>query len=59
MYKIKIPSKSIIEKYRTLFSLYMSIIRENSFESRALAAIRDALLPKLMRGEIEMEEEIK
>jgi type I restriction enzyme S subunit len=57
MYKIKIPSKSIIEKYRTLFSLYMSIIRENSFESRALAAIRDTLLPKLMSGELEVEKE--
>ncbi|MDR0632205.1 MAG: restriction endonuclease subunit S [Holosporaceae bacterium] len=54
MYKIKIPSKSVIEKYRTLFSLYMSIIRENSFESRALAAIRDTLLPKLMSGELEV-----
>jgi hypothetical protein len=34
----------------------MEIIDTNINQSRALAAIRDALLPKLMSGEIEMEE---
>jgi type I restriction enzyme S subunit len=55
-YKIKIPPKEVVDKYRALFNLYMSIIRENSFESRTLAAIRDALLPRLMSGEIEIKE---
>jgi type I restriction enzyme S subunit len=55
-YKIKIPPKEAIDKYRTLFNSYMSIIRRNSLESRTLAAIRDALLPRLMSGEIEVKE---
>jgi hypothetical protein len=33
----------------------MDIIDNNINQSRALAAIRDTLLPKLMSGEIEVE----
>jgi type I restriction enzyme S subunit len=37
----------------------VSTIIANRVQSRTLAAIRDALLPKLMSGEIEVEEKIK
>jgi type I restriction enzyme S subunit len=48
-------------KYREISDLLNSIIETiivNRVQSRALAAIRDALLPKLMSGEIEVGEEI-
>ena len=54
-YKMFIPPKEIITKYALFFKSCMSVIRQNSFESRTLATTRDALLPKLMSGEIEVE----
>jgi type I restriction enzyme S subunit len=55
--EIIIPSYEIAEKFsETVFSI-TDMINKNSLESRALAAIRDALLPKLMSGEIEVGEE--
>jgi hypothetical protein len=34
----------------------MEVIKNNSLESRHLAEIRDALLPRLMSGELKLEE---
>jgi len=53
-YEMLIPPIEFIKKNANLFVKTMATIRTNSFQSCALAAIRDALLPKLMSGEIEV-----
>ena len=40
------------------FDTQTNIIAKNNKQSRTLAAIRDALLPKLMSGEIEVPVEV-
>jgi type I restriction enzyme S subunit len=49
---VTIPTVDEIEKLNTLIDPFFSCIRENTDENRTLAAIRDALLPRLMSGEI-------
>jgi type I restriction enzyme S subunit len=53
-YKIPIMPKGFILEYAEVFRSIMSVIRQNSFESRNLAITRDTLLPKLMSGEIDV-----
>jgi type I restriction enzyme S subunit len=56
-YKIAIPNDfSVYTKAGELLAPFFQIISNNIEQSRALAAIRDALLPRLMSGEIEVEE---
>jgi type I restriction enzyme S subunit len=55
-YRILVPSFEVVEDFtRTVDPIY-EIIRHKRTENEKLAAIRDALLPKLMSGEIEVEE---
>ena len=51
-YDIVIPPQDLIEKFNTIIVPQIQKIRPNIQESRTLAAIRDALLPKLISGEI-------
>lgn len=51
-FQIVIPSKPVAEKFGELVKPLMARIKENDEQSRTLAQIRDALLPKLMSGEI-------
>jgi type I restriction enzyme S subunit len=53
---IIIPPDDIQLKFQSQISVIMDIIDNNIKQSRTLAAIRDTLLPKLMSGEIEVEE---
>jgi type I restriction enzyme S subunit len=55
--KIVIPTNQILKKFEFVANIIFK--RQNTLEkeSRTLAAIRDALLPKLMSGEIEVEVE--
>ena len=53
-YEILLPPKDFVKKYSNYFVSTMEIIHKNSLQSRTLAALRDALLPKLMSGEIEV-----
>ncbi len=50
--KIVIPPEPVIKSFDSKMSSIMSKSLQNLEESRNLAAIRDALLPKLMSGEI-------
>lgn len=51
-YEIPIPSHSLMEKFTKFFQpLWLKIV-SNGKQSRTLAALRDALLPKLMSGEV-------
>ncbi len=55
-YKIPIPPKDIIEPLAPFYSGVMNIIRKNGMESRRLAELRDTLLPRLMSGELKVNE---
>jgi type I restriction enzyme S subunit len=53
-HKIVLPSKQILSRY---FEFIQPIYKKlYSGESRTLAALRDALLPKLLSGEIRVRE---
>ncbi len=46
------PSLGVIQQFEEQVSPLMDAILNNQQQSRTLAALRDALLPKLMRGEV-------
>jgi type I restriction enzyme S subunit len=50
--KIPIPPKPVIKSFDDKVSSIMNQVLHNLHESSNLAAIRDALLPKLMSGEL-------
>jgi type I restriction enzyme S subunit len=52
--KIIIPSNEVVAKYENVCTIMDSAIFNYSQQSRDLATIRDALLPKLVSGEIEV-----
>ena len=52
-----LPPMETLAEYSTLITPIFKQVFRNYGENRTLAAIRDALLPKLMRGELEVEEE--
>ena len=51
-YEIVLPPESVAETFNTLVQPLIEQIISGIHESRTLAALRDALLPKLIRGEI-------
>lgn len=53
-YPIKMPSTEELEAYNSLAVPMLQIIYNNTSEIIRLAAIRDALLPRLMSGEIDV-----
>ena len=53
---IVVPSSSVIDAFDHLSRpMYYKVV-ENERESRALAGLRDALLPKLIRGEMRVKD---
>lgn len=52
--KIIIPTHKTIDDFNKMVVPLFDIIMENYSENKRLAALRDTLLPKLMRGEIEL-----
>jgi type I restriction enzyme S subunit len=55
-YEIVLPPEPIAEAFNTLVQTLIERIVSGISESRALAALRDALLPKLIRGEIQVKD---
>lgn len=53
--KIKLPSKEIIEEFESKVKVIVEKIIQNSIENKNLEQLRDTLLPKLMNGEIDLE----
>ena len=49
---VAVPPSTIIESFETKVAPLLNRIRNNLFESRTLAALRDALLPKLLSSEL-------
>jgi type I restriction enzyme S subunit len=54
-FPIIVPSKDDAGKFDQILEPILKRIQQSFFENRTLAALRDALLPKLMRGEIDVE----
>ncbi len=51
-YQIVIPTKAISEKFGENIRSLMARIKKNDEQSRILVSLRDALLPRLMNGDI-------
>lgn len=51
-HKLILPTDEVMAKYKAIQAPLFETIANNCFESQRLAALRDALLPKLMKGEI-------
>jgi len=51
-YEIVIPTQEVAKVFNDRVQPLIQMIRENIFQSRTLATIRDTLLPKLLSGEI-------
>ncbi|MCY7277475.1 MAG: restriction endonuclease subunit S [Phormidesmis sp. CAN_BIN44] len=55
-YPITIPSFEVAKAFNTEVSVIVQTIRSNIFQLKTLASIRDALLPKLLSGEIHVKD---
>lgn len=55
-YKIILPNKNILEKFELLLEGYWTKGQLNNNENEQLAALRDTLLPKLISGELSLED---
>lgn len=53
-FEIVLPDNETLDKFDDITSPMIQQIVSNSFENKMLAATRDALLPKLMSGEIDL-----
>ena len=53
--KIGIPSEKQLNKFNYLTSAMFKIIKNNEYENIKLSELRDTLLPKLMTGEIDVD----
>lgn len=54
--QIIIPNEDVLEHFNLLVSAYYAQIKHNEQESLRLATLRDTLLPKLMSGQIKVNE---
>ena len=54
--KVSIPDEENMEKINSLMEPIFNQIISNELESRRLAALRDTLLPRLMSGELKVNE---
>ena len=55
-YEVRMPSEKQVAEFKEIAGKAMRVISASSIESRKLAQSRDALLPKLMSGEIDVSE---
>ena len=52
--QIAIPTKEVLLKFEEVVSSLFEQIEQNIEENQSLINLRDTLLPKLMKGEIEV-----
>ncbi len=55
-YMLAVPPESLANRFGDFARSIMTKIRSNDEQSRTLAALRDALLPRLMSGEVRVKE---
>jgi type I restriction enzyme S subunit len=53
-FSVVVPPAQLAERFGQLASSAMAVLKRHDEESRTLAAIRDALLPKLLNGEVQI-----
>lgn len=53
--EVIIPSKDDFKKFDNILSPLLNLMIKNRIENRRLSALRDTLLPKLMSGELDVE----
>ena len=53
--KIGIPSEEELNKFNKLTSSMFELVKNNEKENIKLSELRDTLLPKLMNGEIDLD----
>ena len=53
---LPIPPNEVLDNIRTIIDKQYELKRNNEDESRRLASLRDTLLPKLMSGELKVNE---
>ena len=53
-FKVIIPETTVLNRFDAITSPMVKQIISNSFENKQLASLRDALLPKLMSGELDV-----
>ena len=51
---IVIPDEKTVHKYTGICNLFSQIVQSNGYESERLVKLRDTLLPKLMSGELKI-----
>ena len=51
-YNILVPEQKALDRFNRLARSYFLLLKKNTEESRRLAELRDTLLPKLMSGEL-------
>ena len=54
--KIVYPPKKVVEQFNKIYSHIMTLIKKNVLENKRLHQTRDTLLPKLMSGEVKINE---
>ena len=52
--KIVYPPKKVVEQFNKIYSHIMTLIKKNVLENKRLHQTRDTLLPKLMSGELKI-----
>ncbi|MBR4521922.1 MAG: restriction endonuclease subunit S, partial [Prevotella sp.] len=55
-YIILVPEQKILDRFNRIVKGVFNLLKKNSDESRRLAELRDTLLPKLMSGELKVNE---
>ena len=55
-YQFAVPTTPVAQRFGEIVKPFMKRIRENSEQSRTLSQIRDTLLPKLLSGEIRVDD---
>lgn len=51
---LALPKSNVVNEYRNIVSPIFELIANNCFENERLVVLRDTLLPKLMKGEIDV-----
>jgi type I restriction enzyme S subunit len=54
--EIILPPQELLDAFERIVGPMLELIASNEEQSRTLAALRDTLLPKLMRGEVRVSE---
>src|SRR5690625_2625089 len=56
---IEIPPDDLLEQFDNIVTEFYTKIKSNQTQIRTLTALRDTLLPKLMSGEVRVQQELK